>query len=501
MIAVSHEIKERLSGQSDITIPFNALKAILGYMVVVLLCLLAGYTLHWQQWPDLSDFVLKLPYIFYVIPYYLCREVILSDQNKKDKTSSDDQVKQIRNTGFELPIILYVVFTIVFVLILTNPNWFPIQSGKTSWLLNYVLGLFFSLLPFITFFLWTSNRRTEKSKIFSFMYQSFFPAVITCMISFVYGWSPHDDVVGVLIASTVVLTLFWISHSVSIMVLTLLSTAVILVLWFIGYYLNMEMLNVIPFGILLALGMGVAETWRFLRRVTDGKEYLPEGISASPQKFYEAGTNVATATVPLAFLLTCVPTLTKGTYFLMTMIFVILQILFWFLFGRHSSSRVRNITGLAFGSILPIIVIISSRVPPNYSFHFTLDPSALTIPLALAALSIGMITFTSIFKEEIRKIIEGIFKSGGSKEFLEKFLDPTRCVDLIFLIAGLLSIFCNLLRFLLLITSQAEAPFIPRLTDVGALYFVITFLICGYYSARGLVTGLHRLFTPGKRSN
>ena len=436
-----------------------------GYVLVALACGAAGYlTAHQYDVANglaevsliTSLSAMERPTVIAVVGYLLCLVAFLFARYQAVDLVHDQEAMKNR------VLILIVVSTALATVV-------PIVAGlllSAHVLMDLVCSLSLVLLAAIvpmlailtrTVALLKSGDSKKVALAYSFPMRIFFPALCTCMVSFLLGWTLNQGNDGT------EFTLLGISTVLSIVVLlsgrspkstrkTILAFAVVLLLAPVAarYYFEHSIAIGVLTALFIAFGMGVTEVTNRLGEISQGTDnyYLAAGES---QQFYKAGANwSAFAFIPFVPLLGLFfPSVPVWLLYLYTLTFLMIWI-------RNDDKATKGFskvsTGLGFG--LPVILILGLYVGTDFpEFILLFGGGAESATLSDRITTILGVLLTIIFvllQSDYQVLMRGYRKP-------ETFLSPKNCMLLFFVVISFVSIYA------LVVTSILE-----RVVDGGA---------------------------------
>nr|VFK65074.1 MAG: 4-hydroxybenzoate polyprenyltransferase [Candidatus Kentron sp. UNK]VFK71368.1 MAG: 4-hydroxybenzoate polyprenyltransferase [Candidatus Kentron sp. UNK] len=355
----------------------------IGYLIVALVCGLAGYFSN----PDridiyVGELVLLALLLSFLFPVYLNR-AILYEQKKQG--IEGDRGRFIAEMGRGFPVFVFILALVLCLIIIFGTE-LNLPEGEV-YLTIMLSKIFIALLPAYTFGLWNNYGWKKDKRVYFFRYRSFFPALATCILPFIYGWSNPNELYSITIASLTLLLVWGISLKLNLPKLSIFLVASFLILILLSvitriysFDLSNELVNfiqVFSFGVLMTLVMGVSESWRVSTRIRDDVEYGPRGIyEPSDINLYLSGANLAASLFLPFFLITFLHPSTTYPYIIGVSLLLCLQFLLWFSFSSKWKHATWSALGLFFGLALPILVSIGT----NFNVKTVFINEALNIP-------------------------------------------------------------------------------------------------------------------------
>ncbi len=153
----------------------------IGYLAVALICLISGNFLRDGAYYPVSLFSNKeqLLYFLLLIPTFLCRVMMYEKRSETNRTNVDDDW---RKNSIQVPLIALIIALLVYCSMAT------IEGSGTDWKklgLAIVAAVPIVLQTVVSRLKW----REDQSHDFDFRYYIFFPALSTCIMSFIAGWT------------------------------------------------------------------------------------------------------------------------------------------------------------------------------------------------------------------------------------------------------------------------------------------------------------------------
>lgn len=360
----------------------------IGYLVVAITCGFAGYFSNPERAEAKSgDIVLLILLFGFLFPVYINRAILY--EQKKHATESIGEylpeTQAIWGMRIGLPALIFVLASIPFLIILFGTD-LKSQLDDVDHL-DVLIKISAALSPAYLFGIWNSYGWQKDRRVYAFRYRSFFPALATCILPFVYGWAEPNETLSVSLAATCIISAWLISQWISTFrfsLIMLLAFAALMIASIVArtqaFVLPDSLasfLQVFSFGLLLTLVMGVSESWRVSTRTRDDVEYGPPGVyGQSDASLYLSGTNLATSLFFPFFLVTFLHPSTTYMYMALVLALLILQFALWFAFASNWTHEIWSKLGLAFGLSLPVIVVFGA----NFSMSMPFVNEALTIP-------------------------------------------------------------------------------------------------------------------------
>lgn len=360
----------------------------LGYLAVALACGLAGYYSNPDRVTTFSgELVLLLIFLSLLLPVYINRAILYEQKKKISEADGSYLPETILIWGMGIGFPLFVlVFALLLSTVLLGVTRLSLPDGIiVSWIV--VLKILASLIPAYVFGLWNNFGWQKDERVYHFRYRSFFPALATCILPFIFGWSNPDALHNVTVASLVLISAWWISLKLDVVKLSFLLISLFVFLITISVITRLDSLDlptvwtnfiqVFAFGVLMTLVMGVSESWRVSTRIRDDVEYGPPGVyDISDTNLYISGTNLAASLFLPFFLITFLHPSTTTLFMVGALLLLSLQFILWFSFSKKWNHSVWSALGLCFGLALPILITAGTNF--NTSVPFTNE--ALDIP-------------------------------------------------------------------------------------------------------------------------
>jgi 4-hydroxybenzoate polyprenyltransferase len=122
------------------------------------------------------------------------------------------------------------------------------------------------------------------------------------------------------------------------------------------------------FGLMMALVMGIAESFKVSSRVITGIEFVPidkstghaKGFKMPPDALYRCGTNIAATVLPPFFSLTYLITGTSTFWLIATTVSSSTGLLLWLGICPHGNHRIWRAIAFVMGILVPTLVIVGS---------------------------------------------------------------------------------------------------------------------------------------------
>jgi len=331
-----------------------------------------------------------------------------------------------------------------------------------------------------------SWRWPQNPQIYDFTFRSFFPALATCMPSFIFGFVGSHQWAVLLCASATVL-LFWaLARQIStkrfarIGIIVLIVAIALLVLFALWYDTPVALwLQAGTFGILLTLAMGVSEAWRVTSRILHGTEFRPSPYSADELIYYRGGANAATALFLPCFLITAVHPATTRTYLWWILLLLIVGYLMWFLDRRPQKSPHWPTIGVVYGITLPVVVSLCTRIDGSLPLVGPPDQTLTTIGTVLTICAILALPLAYFRRVLVKRLKPGALLLGCMSARVCVAITGTTASLILLLIGGAWIV----VKVMIGTSAAAEA----RIVQVYVAYLIVIAL-CLLYSLISWVT-------------
>jgi 4-hydroxybenzoate polyprenyltransferase len=359
-----------------------------GYLIVAFVCGLAGYSSN----PDRvainpGELVLLVLLLGFLLPVYINR-AILYEQKKHNTERDGDYLPEthvIWGMSIGLPAFIFLLASILCLLVLVGTE-LNLSGGETD-VPKILLKIFIALLPAYAFGFWNNHGWQKDERVYFFRYRSFFPALATCILPFIYGWSGPDELFSITAASFLLLMAWGVSLRLGVFKLSLFLLVLFSILIIASVVTRVHsfdipnvmvsFIQVFSFGVLMTLVMGVSESWRVSTRIRDDVEYGPPGVyDQSDTNLYLSGTNLAASLFLPFFLVTFLHPSTTSLYLAGVLVLLCLQFILWFVFSSKWTHAIWSVLGLSFGLALPFLISIGT----NFNVKAPFAHEALNIP-------------------------------------------------------------------------------------------------------------------------
>lgn len=386
------------------TIGHMALSA-LGYLLVAFFCLSAGFILR-NKFPSSLQLYETISFLVLIAPYYICRNFLYERREVLALVETHIELRRwIKTIARQVPLLL-VLISSLHIIISVSPVTRPTVQPEEFW--QMVVRLYGGILPFYILLFW-AIRIWPGPNIFWFRYRSFFPALLTCALPFMFGWSLSETSWVNIFAATFVpsaLVLVWwlISLGDKKQPKRLIIMGVLLLLAMMAsfpifnifptFQIYALLLQTFSFGFFMTMVMGVSESWRLTTRLRENIDYVPPTVYdnvETAKNLHLAGTNIATCLFLPCFLLTIMHPSTNIFYPFATFLFLVGQYLMWFTLKSKWNYKIWNIVGLVFGFLFPLIIAggISASGPTPFRIKNIFQD--IKVQLAIVALFFGSI--------------------------------------------------------------------------------------------------------------
>ena len=461
----------------------------IGYLIVAFVCGLAGHFSNPDRMSFYSgEFVLLILLLGLLLPVYVNR-AILYEQKKQDSERDGSYLAEthiIWKMGMGFPAFLFLLATGLSILILTGTN-LNLPEGENI-VSKMMLKMLAALFPAYTFGLWNNYGWQRDERVYFFRYRSFFPALATCILPFIYGWSNPNELYSITAASLILIFTWAVSLKLNVfkLALFLLTSFSILIIFSVVTRLDSfgfstainNFIQVFSFGVLMTLVMGVSESWRVSTRIRDDVEYGPPGVyDLSDTNLYLSGTNLATSLFLPFFLTTFLHPSTTSLYMCGVLVLLCLQLMLWFAFSSKWTHAVWSALGLGFGLALPIIVTAGT----NFSVKEPFAYAALNIPSFFdvggpITIFIGYVSYLAAYL----KI--PLFRNLFPKVNVRYFLDVRPCLALTGMSASVVLIIISFVPPILENTQGLGSigDFFLARTRLLQVIYLVTIAVCAF---------------------
>lgn len=444
----------------------EATTPVIGYIAVAYTCLVAGNIFREVnfKWDILYLLPNQFLFLLLLIPFYLNR-VIVYEQKEKYLNDRNNTDKGIIDFSLQFPFVVLVFVLLVFIYLrLDSISSISFEESFRVFLYNLI-----ALVPFYAqIFRMDYKLRYNKKKedLLCFRFYIFFPAISTCMISFIFGWANFNNLYFVSIISLLIL-LYWslsifynlysniIFGAIAVLIIT---TSFILSFIPIPQGILQGVYNfsvVFSTAFLMTLVMGITESWCFIKDHHNFNNY-----SDDDKTFYKMSVNKATAVIPFIFPTTFLFPNSSLTYsFLWVFGYSLLLYFIWFF---NTNPKGWTTIKFIFGIIAPILI----------SIFFHKEVSIEHAPKTGLLLSIGYVCIGIIFSQ-IKDI-----KALAEKYFLN-YLFYTVFISFLFLSVPLL--FPDI--------TSSDSIFLKKVAILSLFYLVILIFVCALVTRSWLFSG------------
>jgi len=418
-----------------------------------------------------------LAFFLFLIPVYITRVILYEQRNIHASIAQGIQA---------ISHLQQLCVTIVITLTLANGLWFTLVTIVFSDNLeNAMRGLarvLVAVLPFYVLMIWSNLSWPNSNIRFTFRYKNFFPAVATCLIPFVLGWSLSTNDIFPLLFSVVSFLSAWLLSLVRWRVFLWLAF-LLMTLAIIAYLVSPvllttnrwdELLRLLLFGLLMTCVMGVSESWRVIRRITDKIEYVPETFPPQLEDTYRAGVHIAMAVFLPCFFVTLLHPATTYPYFYCSLVVLGSQFILWLTCQKLWTYIIWSRIGVGFGLALPVIVAVTTAKSRTdfqlfgLSIGDSLSDAATFIAIALTAIAFLEYRFAVV------RIVIPHPKLQAHNWSSLKLCSKT--VAFAAFISALLLILVSIALFVQA-PFRLDASFINRLKMLQVIYAAFTFLL------------------------
>ena len=481
------------------SIPGEVVRPSVGYLFVAMICTNAGRSLATgNPIPTSLEAFQICTYLILLVPYFISRNSLYENRNDdRLKESGIRTNRQLLSLVVFLPLLLLTMGLLYAIVSL----WVLIDHEVIVDMLPFLLKLGFALIGFYLYGIWIANIWPEageakiKNKVYTFRYEVLFPGLMTCAVSFVFGWSLSRPVWSILYFVGWLIIFFaaslidytnarpksflrrkfappWISG---------FGFLSLIIIAGVPYVLNItaEMkstLDAYLIAYLMTLLMLLAEAWRVIARRRNSDSSLAND--------YVSGTNQVMCIFPPLFLLTIFHPATNAFYAPLVLIAVGAEYVIWFKNRDPKTYGFWNWWGLISGFAIPILIMFGTIKPSNqipWTFLGNMRGSA--IPIFIFCLS--SIIFTGI-------IWLGDKSGWVNKYNTRKFVALTGTV-----VSGLLAF----VEFCEVSSASGESKQEWRILYAKTFYFFIVLIvssICAYLTIKYKLAASQN---KGNRSN
>ena len=374
-----------------------------GYLLVVLICIMSGKSL--QHDLTFTEFISITPeqflYWLLLVPVFINRVIMYEQASHKNISTIDMEWKKI---SLHLPIIIFLFSIFVFVylnfsFVSTHYSTFKFEADK-------IVILVASLFPlyFMTIISWIQWKNQQAKKYFNFRYYIFFPALSTCVISFLVGWTELSNFLVISIPSLIIILYYILTFYDNRIIWNWKSSDWVFLTGLITVFFY-QFVIVIPFKIsstspidskngfmitlscvMMSMIMGITETWWFIKDSNNKDKFTNEAL-----EFYQTRVAKITISLPLIMPLCIFDPHTNNNFYLI-LIYAISLCIIW-LYGQGIKNSYWRWIRFGFGIILPILFALSLRDTVGIESPIK-DANILNIIPGIALL-LGLIAFLS----------------------------------------------------------------------------------------------------------
>lgn len=343
----------------------------IGYLMVGLICVMAGNSLHTDL--TFNSFIgINIEQFLYwllLVPIFINRVIMYEQNSSKDILNPTTEWKKI-SLQFPLILLIFTLFVFFFLIFLLN------QQNLSTNTINYnrLFNLLIAIAPMYiqTIISWKKWKENKATQIFNFRNYIFFPALSTCLISYMVGWTQLQDTFTISAVSLGILFYYGVSfYDKSTLKgwkwtdwIFLVGIISLLIFLFLTLPINKNLLEtsttinnttiVLMSCILMTLIMGITETWWFIKDLENKAKFSPADID-----FYENRINKFTASLPLILPLAIFNPQTNN-YFYSIIIYSGLLCAIWF-YGQSINNKYWRWIRFSFGIILPVLFAVSLK--------------------------------------------------------------------------------------------------------------------------------------------
>ncbi len=382
--------------------------------------------------------------------------------------------KWLRQNAVEVPLFFFLTQTVTILLLLVIRGQDPAVVFPLETLLAAAP---FYLIAIHRTAIWPDDR------CFLFINRIFFPSVLTCVCSFILGWSltaaplARALELGLTVA---LLTVFWgCSLRVSPSRLAQYGSLALVVLMGLSLFSKTfptflpkyaDWLTVVSFGLLMTLVMGVAESGRVTSKLmSDQPHYLPPNQydDMTPTEFFEAGTNLATATCVPLLPCTILHPSTNIYYTLGVFLFAPVQYALWMFLRRRFTTRFWTPVSIVCGLAVPMLAIFGVTFGDPPRIPWTLHEIGALLTCMTASVALGAYY---VYRSPLANAISRPLQ-------LRPFLNSSVCFAWTGLLATVLAATASLWHFIVIQASGLPSDWPTRLWLLQVFYFVTAFLL------------------------
>lgn len=271
------------------------------------------------------------------------------------------------------------------------------ESGISA--VDIASRLSIAITPFLISALLSTIARQSNPKVLWFRYRVFFPAVMTCAISLIFGWSIQKPIIHLVLPLLFILLVALLSFFDSSRPTVLTFAGVIPLLALVGLRLFVnppawsDAISIWILGFLMTLGMGVAEAWKVTARTEHELEIVPKGDTLEAMKQRNRrGTNIATSVLPVLVAITALHPLMNEVYTYCVICLGLAQYFLWFyLLKLKWPILTWTIVSVAIGFLLPLTMILGVATSNQTTIP---DPASINQEPRFLAVISGILLFS-----------------------------------------------------------------------------------------------------------
>lgn len=460
-----------------------------GFFLAAVFCLIAGLATapHPDRLPPPAIYQL-VAFCVFIIPVYISRIILYEQRNISARiTNGPESISHLRQMSLAIVWTIFPCNTLWFVLAL----WY----SATNWpeIIFSLLRVGFAIVPFYWLMVWATLNWPSQANRFSFRYRNFFPAVTTCLTSFVFGATvnstDHRSTLTGLLPVVITVAMIIASWRLSLRrwglflaVSISIFTGAVFVYPFISPAISSnpaaDLLRLLLFGLLMTFVMGIGEAWRVIGRLRDQEEFIPDSVPESERDLlgikYVAGTNIAIALFLPLFFLTILHSTTTYWYLGFSFGMLLSQFILWTTFQHRGASRPWAALGIGYGLILPILIAVTTnRDHSHYSSISLLIGDSLGDTVTIIGVMIVVLGFLE-YEFQVARVLAPVVPFQSFPWTL--FSQPSRGVALASYISAILSILVSLALFIQR-PFGLDATSVNRLKILLALYILLAFAL------------------------
>lgn len=395
--------------------PVELFAPIVGYLVVAIACLLAGFTVAtapaspvelWNRISTNTPFHRAfIGFVVLILPIYMNMAVLYEQSTLKSCMEAREGGEKFREflwrTSKQLPL-LYL-----FSLLLTITAVSLIHGQDPR--LFFPPVILVALAPNVLVAVVRTRLWPQRRSAFVFLIRHFFPALATCLLPFVLGASlavseDHPRFLLTLFLTSAVFVIYfrialkrslWFVVVTGTVVLSAIIVLTILITLIPAWTALRDHVMIVAFGVFMSLVMGISESWKATTLARDPTQnyFLPRDeyldTSGQPEDFLEAGTNLAAAIFPAVFLLTVLHPAINTNYLFVAPLFLAIQYGLWIRYARiWKASSWTNIR-VAFGLAIPLLISVGVTFgqPPTWTLDTPVGYAVVSIIALVYAFS------------------------------------------------------------------------------------------------------------------